>query len=149
MSRSKPRPTGFIRVVSLDGGEAFYAQIRTLDGRRLQRRLGKVWPKRSRPPKDHLTRAQAEARLQAMLDGKDESVPVDAPPEELPTFGPVGREWLAYVEHDRKRRSSTVQDYRRELERVLIRRSAIRRRCTKSTPPRSTRIARGWLPRDG
>jgi len=120
VSRSRSRPTGFVRVVSLDSGEAFYAQIRTPDGRRLQRRLGRVWAKRSRPPKGHLTRAQAEARLQAMLDGKDESVPVDAPPEELPTFGPVGREWLAYVEHDRKRRSSTVQDYRRELERVLI-----------------------------
>jgi integrase len=76
--------------------------------------------KRSRPPKGFLTRPQAEARLQEILNGNDESVPVAAPPEPVPTFAAAGREWLAYVEHDRKRRRSTVQDYRRELERVLI-----------------------------
>ncbi len=120
MSGAKRRPTGFIRVISLASGEAFYAQLRTPDGRRLQRRLGWVWAKRSRPPQGHLTRSQAETRLQAMLGGEDASVPVNAPPEVAPTFGAAGREWLAYVEHDRKRRRSTIQDYRRELERVLI-----------------------------
>jgi integrase len=120
MGRAKRRPTGFIRIVQLAGGEAFYAQMRTADGRRLQRRLGFVWAKRSRPPAGHLTQAQAEARLQAMLNGEDESVAVELPPGASPTFAAAGREWLAYVEHDRKRRRSTVQDYRRELERVLI-----------------------------
>ena len=120
MGRAKRRPTGFIRIVQLAGGEAFYAQMRTADGRRLQRRLGFVWAKRSRPPAGHLTQAQAEARLQAMLNGEDESVAVELPPGASLTFAAAGREWLAYVEHDRKRRRSTVQDYRRELERVLI-----------------------------
>lgn len=120
MAQANCKPSGFIRVVQLGGGEAFYAQLRTEDGRRLQRRLGRVWMKRSRPPAGYLTRPQAEARLQAMLNGEDESVPVEAPPEEVPTFAAAGREWLEYVEHDRKRRRSTVQDYRRELERVLI-----------------------------
>ena len=120
MGEPQQRPTGFIRVVDLASGEAFYAQLRTADGRRLQRRLGRVWMKRSRPPKGYLTRPQAEARLQEILDGNDESVPVAAPSEPAPTFAAAGREWLAYVEHDRKRRRSTVQDYRRELERVLI-----------------------------
>jgi Phage integrase, N-terminal SAM-like domain len=115
-----PRATGFIRVVPLAGGDAFYAQIRTADARRLQRRLGKVWGKRSRPPAGYLTRAQAEARLQTMLEGGDEAVPVDPPLDAMPTFGAAGREWLIYIEEDRKRRPSTVQDYRRELERVLI-----------------------------
>ena len=120
VSHRNRRVTGFVRVVERVDGEVFYAQIRTADGRRLQRRLGRVWAKRSRPPKGHLTRVQAEARLQSMLDGKDASVPIDAPPEEVPTFGAVAREWLDYIEHDRKRRRSTVQDYWRELERVLI-----------------------------
>jgi len=118
--KSKRQPTGFVRVVERAAGETFYAQIRTADGRRLQRRLGHVWIKRSRPPVGYLTRPQAEARLQAMLDGRDESVPVEASPEPAPTFAAAGREWLEYVEHDRKRRRSTVHDYRRELERVLI-----------------------------
>lgn len=50
--------------------------------------------KRSRSPAGYLTRPQAEARLQAMLNGEDESVPVEAPPEEVPTFAAAGREWL-------------------------------------------------------
>jgi hypothetical protein len=38
-------------------GSAFYAQIRTAEGKRLQRRLGKTWTTRGRPPEGYLTRA--------------------------------------------------------------------------------------------
>jgi integrase len=120
MTPSEKQPTGFVRTVELAGGLTYYAQLRMPDGRRLQRRLGRAWAKRSRPPAGFLTRAQAEARLQAMLEGKDESVPIQMPAGMAATFAVAGRDWLAYVEHDRKRRRSTVQDYRRELERVLI-----------------------------
>ena len=68
--------SGFIREVELKGGTAFYAQLRLADGRRIQRRLGWAWTKRSRPPAGYLTRAQAEARLQKILIGQDESVPL-------------------------------------------------------------------------
>jgi hypothetical protein len=98
----------------------FYALIRTADGRRLQRSLGLVWAKRSQPPDGYLSRAQAEVQLQAMLDGSDENVPVHPPAGSGVTFAQAGREWLHYIEHDRKRRPSTVRDYRRELEQVLI-----------------------------
>ena len=120
MSAKGPEASGFVRVIERKGGPVFYAQLRMPDGRRLQRRLGPVWSKRSRPPAGYLTRAQAEARLDAMLNGQDESVPVELPVGFGVTFGRIGREHLAYVEHDRKRRRSTVMDYRRELERVLI-----------------------------
>ena len=104
---SEAQANGF-QIVQLAGGETFYAQLRTADGRRLQRRLGFVWAKRSRPPVGYLTYAQAEARLQAMLDGEDESVSIEPPSGSAPTFAAAGREWLAYIEHDRKRRRSTV-----------------------------------------
>lgn len=55
-----------------------------------------------------------------MLNGQDESVSVELPPGHGVTFGRIGREHLAYVEHDRKRRRSTVLDYKRELEQVLV-----------------------------
>jgi len=112
--------SGFIREVELKGGTAFYAQLRLADGRRIQRRLGWAWKKRSRPPEGHLTRAQAEARLQRILSGQDESVPLKPPPGSQATFGMAAAEWMRYVEHDRKRRPSTVQDYRRELAQRLI-----------------------------
>jgi integrase len=120
MSDKSRKATGFVRNVKLASGPTFYAQLRMPDGRRLQRRLGRVWAKRSRPPAGYLTRAQAEARLDAMLNGLDESVPVEFPASFGVTFGQIGREHLDYVEHDRKRRRSTVLDYRRELERVLV-----------------------------
>jgi integrase len=120
MSTEKAKASGFVRVIERQDGPVFYALLRMPDGRRLQRRLGPAWSKRSRPPAGYLTRSQAESRLEAMLNGQDESVPVELPPGHGVTFGRIGREHLAYVEHDRKRRRSTVMDYRRELEQVLI-----------------------------
>ena len=55
-----------------------------------------------------------------MLAGQDATVAITPPPGAEVSFGTAAREWLRYVEHDRKRRRSTVQDYRRELERRLI-----------------------------
>jgi excisionase family DNA binding protein len=116
----RSKVTGFVRRREFVSGPVFYALLRLPDGRRLQRKLGPAWMKRSRPPAGYLTRAQAEARLQAILSGQDESVPVAPKPGAEVTFGVAAREWLRYVEHDRKRRPSTIQDYRRELERRLI-----------------------------
>jgi hypothetical protein len=36
------------------------------------------------------------------------------------TFAEAAREWLRYVEHDRKRRPSTITDYRWIVERRLL-----------------------------
>ena len=114
------KPTGFVRVIRRATGPVFYAQIRTPDGRRLQRRLGRVWSKRSRPPDGFITRAQAEVRLSDILAGRDGNVIVEPRPGDEVTFGQAAREWMRYVEHDRKRRPSTIRDYRRELETRLI-----------------------------
>lgn len=114
------KATGFVRVIERAVGPVFYAQIRTPDGRRLQRRLGKVWSKRSRPADGYVTRAEAELRLSEILAGRDANVIVQPRPGSDVTFGQAAREWMRYVEHDRKRRPSTIRDYRRELETRLI-----------------------------
>jgi len=84
----------------------FYAALRLPDGSRRQRLLGRAWFKRSKPPAGFLTPAQAEARLEAILSGADENIPVRGTGV---TFGVAAETWLAYVRDDRKRRPSTVQ----------------------------------------
>jgi integrase len=110
----QPKATGYVRVIKRKSGPVFYAHIRTPDGRRLQRKLGPAWFKRSRPPAGHLTRSAAEEQLAAALD--DESVEQTAGV----TFGQVCHEWLRYVEHDRKRRLSTLRDYRNAVSHHLL-----------------------------
>ena len=98
----------------------FYAQIRTADGKRLQRKLGTAWTKRSRPPEGFITRAQAELRLAGILAGADPAIAVEPAPGDDVTFRRACEEWMRYVEFDRKRRPSTIRDYRREIEKRLI-----------------------------
>ena len=118
---SKPAgPTGFVRVLERAGGPVFYAQIRTADGKRLQRKLGPAWTKRSRPAEGYITRAQAELQLAEILAGRNHEVAVEPAPGDDVTFGQACREWMRYVEFDRKRRPSTIRDYRREIEKRLI-----------------------------
>jgi integrase len=102
------------------GGPVFYGQIRTADGKRLQRKLGRAWMKRSRPPEGYITRPQAELQLAEILGGRNPEVPVEPRPGDDVTFGQACREWMRYVEFDRKRRPSTIRDYRREIEKRLI-----------------------------
>jgi integrase len=112
--------SGHVRELVRSGEAAFYVAIRLADGHRLQRRLGKVWSKRSRPPAGYLTRSQAEARLGRILTGGDPEISVRGGRSSVVTFGVVAEAWLAYVRDDRKRRPSTVKGYRRELDNNLI-----------------------------
>jgi hypothetical protein len=110
MSR-RTGPTGFVRLVELASGPAFYAQIRTATGQRLQRRLGPAWEKRSRPPDGYLTRAQAEIKLEEILSGRDDEVKVEPRPGDDITFRQACEEWMDYVEFDRnggRRRFATT-----------------------------------------
>src|SRR6476619_2271703 len=99
------KPTGYVRTSPRAGGPVFYAKLKLPDGSQPQRRLGKVWAKRTRPPEGYLTRGQAEALLQAMLAGEDPNL--NLTPSRV-TFGQACDEWLRYVEHDKKRARSTV-----------------------------------------
>jgi hypothetical protein len=115
-----PGPSGFVRAIERSDGPVFYAQIRTAAGKRLQRRLGPAWMKRSRPPEGFLTLAQAQMKLQEILAGKDPEVKVEPQPGDDVTFRQACEDWMRYAEFDRKRRPSTIRDYRREVEKRLI-----------------------------
>jgi len=65
------KPTGYVRVIERKRGAVFYAKLKLPDGSQPQRRLGRVWTKRTRPPEGYLTRGMAEARLEAILAGDD------------------------------------------------------------------------------
>jgi Phage integrase, N-terminal SAM-like domain len=108
--------TGYVRTIDRKGGAVFYAKLKLPDGTQPQRRLGRVWTKRTRPPAGHITRAQAEARLAAILAGDDPLVNLS--PVRL-MFGEACDLWLDYIENDRKRRVSTVRDYRNTVNAML------------------------------
>src|SRR5688572_18635649 len=104
---SRPKPTGYVRTIDRKGGPVFYAKLKLPDGTQPQRRLGRVWTKRTRPPEGYLTRGMAEARLAAMLAGDDPLVNVA--PSHV-TFGQACDEHLRYLEHDRQRKPSYLRD---------------------------------------
>ena len=58
--------------------------------------------------RSYLTKQQAEVKLASILAGQDPAVRLK--PTGV-TFGQACDDWLRYVEHDRKRRPSTVRDY--------------------------------------
>jgi integrase len=116
-----PHATGHLRVIEGKRGDVFYAKLRLPDGSQPQRRVGRVWTKRTRPPVGYLTRAQAEAALQAMLSN-DAVGAASTRSSTTCSLREALDEWLRYVEHDLERAESTLGDYRsvaKALEREL------------------------------
>jgi integrase len=111
------KPTGYVRVIERKGGAVFYAKLKLPDGTQPQRRLGRVWTKRTRPSDGYLTSGMAAARLQAILDGDDPLVNVA--PSHV-TFAQACDEHLRYLEHDRQRKRSTVGDARSTIKVHLL-----------------------------
>ena len=124
MAASHPRSaTGHVREIPRKDGPVFYAKLKIPrdDGTvwEPQRRLGKVWTKRTRPPAGYLTAGQAQARLEAILAGDDALVNVE-PPRAVVTFEQACGEYLRYVEFDRQRKRSTVKDYGNVIDHDLL-----------------------------
>jgi hypothetical protein len=86
-----------------------YAKHPLTDGRQVQKKLGPAWTERERPAAGHLTKRQAEGWLQDTL--------AEARRGMLPgvvrtaTFADAAAEFLRYVEHDRRRKATTVATY--------------------------------------
>ena len=110
---SSQHATGHVRTLQRKSGPVFYAKLKIPrdDGTLYepQRRLGKVWSKRSRPPAGYLNAAQAQARLEAMLVGDDALVNIE-PQRNVVTFQQACDEHLRYLEFDRQRKRSYVKD---------------------------------------
>jgi integrase len=83
--------------------------------------LGKAWTKRGRPAEGYLTKQGAQRELDAILaDARRHRITSQPRLASTVTFAEAAREWLRYVEHDRKRRRSTIADYRWIVERRLL-----------------------------
>src|SRR5215211_2850063 len=111
------KPTGYVRTIQRAGGDVFYAKLKLPDGSQPQRRLGKVWAKRTRPPEGYLTPSMAEARLQAILAGDDALVNVA--PSHV-TFRQACDEHLRYLEVERQRKPSYLRDCRSVVRCYLL-----------------------------
>jgi len=100
-------------------GDRWMAKWRDAAGQH-QRALGKAWTQRGRPPTGYLTKQLAQRELDAILaDVRRGQLLGPARPVGGITFSEAAAEWLRYVEHNRKRRPSTVRDYRIVVNSVL------------------------------
>ena len=83
--------------------------------------LAKVWTKRGKPAAGYLTKQGAQRELDAILaDARSSHLTSRPRRSSTVSFAEAAREWLRYVEHDRKRRPSTITDYRWIVGRRLI-----------------------------
>jgi integrase len=105
------RTTGHVYTVNRKRGPQWYAKYRLPDGRQVQKRLGPAYTGHGRPPEGHFTRRTAEEALQAILTDARRGTLAGMTTTGA-TFEDAAGEWLRYVEQDRKRRPSTVRDYR-------------------------------------
>lgn len=113
------RASGSVARVERERGAQWYVRYRLPDGRKVQRRLGPAWTERGRPPRGHYTRKTAEAELRRILTDAERGT-LAGMVRTGATFADAAAEWLRYIEHDRKRRASTVVGYRSGLKRHLL-----------------------------
>jgi len=112
-------PTGHVFRVERASGPVWYAKYRLPDGRQVQKKIGSAWSERGRPPVGWFTKRTAEAWLRDLLDQARRGT--------LPgmvrtgvTFADAAAEWLRFIEEDRSRKPSTLNDYRSALKAHLL-----------------------------
>jgi integrase len=113
------RVSGHVELVKRKRGSHYYVKYRLADGRQVFKKLGPAWTGKGRPPDGYFTKKTAEDELQSLLTDARRGKLVGATRTGT-TFKDAAEEWLRYVEHDRKRRPSTVRDYRNCLQRDLL-----------------------------
>jgi integrase len=91
-------------------GPVWYAKYRLPDGRQVQRKIGPAWTERGRPAVGYFTKRTAEAWLRDLLDQARHGT-LRGMERTGATFAGAAAEWLRYVEHDRRRKPSTVSGY--------------------------------------
>jgi integrase len=131
------RPTGHLQVKGGSNRRRYFALWRDADGRH-QVLLGPAHVKDSGrrtprgaviwragdgplPSPDHLTPADAAAALRGLLAAAPKlATPAGGRGSGAVTFGEACGEWLRYVEHERKRKRSTLGDYRSSVRAGLL-----------------------------
>jgi integrase len=131
------RPTGHLQVKGGAGHRRYFALWRDADGRH-QVLLGAAHVKDSGrrtprgaviwragdgplPSPDHLTPADAAAALRELLAAAPKrATPAGQRASGAVTFGEACAEWLRYVEHERKRKRSTLGDYSSSVRAGLL-----------------------------
>lgn len=103
--------SGHVFKVERKRGAQWYVKFRLPDGRQVQKRLGPAWSGRGRPPAGYLTKRSAEAtRDELLAAARSGSLPGQH--RTGVTFATACAEFLEWIEHDRQRKRSTLNDYR-------------------------------------
>ena len=114
------RVTGHISLRDRQGGPVWYLKYRLADGRQVQRKLGPAWQEKGRPPAGYFTKRTAEEALAEILTDARRGTLADSRARSGHTFGDACVDWLRYVEHDKQRAPSTLQDYRNVVRCYLL-----------------------------
>lgn len=135
------RITGHLQVKGAAGQRKFFAHWTDANGVKRTRTLGRahvkdsgrrtprgavVWRAADGPcPAGAFTPKTAEDALAALLEDARHAPPaarvVKAPPgEPIPTFGDASAEWLRYLELEKRRKASTLQDARNTVRGYLL-----------------------------
>jgi integrase len=117
---SNMRPvSGHVFKVERKRGPQWYAKWRDEAGQH-QRRLGPAWTGRGRPPEGYLTKITAQAALDAILADARRGQLTGQVATTKATFAEAAAEFLRWIEHDRQRKRSTLDDYRSAVNAHLL-----------------------------
>jgi len=120
--------SGHVFTVTRASGDQWYCKWRIPTGTagkrttylQRQRKLGPAWTERSLPPAGWFTKKTAEAELRRILVEAEQEPQSVAEPSSLPSFTVAAQRWLHYIEHDRRRKRSTVHGYRQCVDADLV-----------------------------
>jgi integrase len=118
-SSSLRPPSGHVFRVDRARGPVWYAKYRLPDGRQIQRKIGPAWADRGRPAAGHFTKRTAEGWLRSVMDAARRGT-LPGMVRTGATFADAAAEWLRYIEHDRRRKPSTVAGYKAIVRSQLL-----------------------------
>jgi integrase len=118
----RPKPvSGHLRRVKRRSDERWQVKWRDAAGVEHKRMIGRVWNGSGRPRAGYLAKQQAQRVLDEVLaEARQVGPGARRRVGDQPTFADAAAEWLRYVEFDRKRRASTLGDYRQVVNTALL-----------------------------
>ena len=122
LSDLRPSPvSGHLCRLPRKSGDRWRAKWRDAAGVQHKKVLGRVWTGKGRPREGYLTKAQAQRVLDELLvEARQVGPGARRMVGRQVTFADAAAEWLRYVEFDRRRRPSTLRDYRQAVDQVLV-----------------------------